>query len=144
VTDGGEAELAAALAQRIASLELEAQAQAEAEEEEARLAAEREAFRKQRKQAKKLRRSGAGDAAAEVSGAVLPREPPAGEITGDRRACSLDAFVPVCKLGEGGFGRVHLVRWRGDGAACAMKVVLLSEALSASMAPQLLAERAVL
>ena len=106
---------------------------------------EAERLRQERKEKKKLRRQSSMDGKGGGGGAVLPSEPNADAITGDRRCRSPADFVTLCKLGEGAFGRVMLVRWRGDGRACAMKVVRMDDASSsASMTTQILAERRVL
>ena len=109
------------------------------EAEEAEAAARAKQERKERKKARLK------EAKQAMGGAVLPVEPPL-EIDGsiELGAATLSDFATLCRLGQGGFGRVVLARWRGDGRACAMKVVRLSEVQSASMAAQLDAERRVL
>ena len=106
---------------------------------------EAEAQRKaERKAQKKMRRESSSNALAS-SGAVLPTEPSLELITGVRTCGASSDFLSMCKLGKGAFGRVMLVRWCGDGSACAMKVVRLEEATnSATALGQLLVERRVL
>ena len=112
--------------------------------------AEAEAKRKlERKAAKKARRSsqqGATEGGGVDSKPVLPPEPAAGSLTGIRTCQSPSDFCTLCQLGQGAFGRVMLVRWKGDGSPWAMKVVRLDEATLEKPAAlmQLLVERRVL
>ena len=107
---------------------------------------EAEALRKaERKAQKKLRRQSTSSALENGDCAVLPIEPSSELLTGVRRCGASSDFLPLCRLGQGAFGRVMLVRWRGDGCACAMKAVRLEEATnSATSLGQLIVERRVL
>lgn len=99
--------------------------------------ADLEAKRRERKERKKSRKAQSSD------GAVLPIEP-GDAITGVRKCNTPADFVTLCRLGEGAFGRVVLVRWKGDGRAYAMKLVRLEDWATPSAAEQLLVERRVL
>ena len=66
------------------------------------------------------------------------------DTNGSRAHGSPDAFVTLCRLGQGAFGRVSLVRWRGDGRPYAMKLVRVEDCASPAMAEQLVVERRVL
>ena len=81
------------------------------EAEEAEAAARAKQERKERKKARLK------EAKQAMGGAVLPVEPPL-EIDGsiELGAATLSDFATLCRLGQGGFGRV-LARWRGDARA---------------------------
>ena len=118
----------------------EAPAPALSVEEQAAL----EAKKRDRKEAKKLRRQSSNTNEG-AGGAVLPTEPIAGAITGVRRCRSPADFLTLCRLGQGAFGRVMLVRWCGDGRPYAMKVVRVDEATQSQKGlSQLLVERRAL
>jgi serine/threonine protein kinase len=106
-----------------------------------------EAKKRERKERKKLRKQESRLSAGRASAAVIPAEPNGSVLhpDGSRGCRSVRDFVPLCRLGQGAFGRVMLVRWRGDGRAYAMKAVRADETSSStSMAEQLLVERRVL
>lgn len=117
-----------------------AAAEAEAVEEERR--------KQERKAAKKARRL---SDVREVGAALLPVLPDESEggastaCDGRRSCCTVGDFVPLCMLGQGAFGRVQLVRWRGDGRPYAMKLVRLEDASASEGAMEaLLTERRAL
>ena len=105
---------------------------------------ELEEKRRERKERKKQRKK----EAKTTPGAVIPPEPVVDvtdvDASSKRVPGSPDAFVTLCRLGQGAFGRVNLVRWRGDGRPYAMKLVRVEDCASPAMAEQLLVERRVL
>ena len=132
--------VAAAEAAAAAVAAAEAAAAAEAEEAAAEAAAKR-----LRKEAKKLRLASkvSGDGLRD-SGAVIPPEPDASVVDGRRSCCAPSDFAILCMLGKGAFGRVSLMRWRGDGRPYAMKTVRLDSLATDKMAIELVTERRVL
>ena len=139
-TAGVEPQVLRAASEAAASVAVAA-AEAEAIEEEERR-------KQERKAAKKARRLSDTRGGVAVSLPVLPEEPEGGASTvcDGRRSCgALDDFVPLCMLGQGAFGRVQLVRWRGDGRPYAMKLVRLEDASASEGAMEaLLTERRAL
>ena len=87
---------------------------------------------------------GGGGGGAAADRPVIPAEPCARVVNGSRRCWSPDDFVTLCRLGQGAFGRVMLVRWRGDGLPYAMKVVRVADCSTPAMAEQICVERRVL
>jgi serine/threonine protein kinase len=134
-----EAARAAAAAEAATAAAAEAAA-AEAAEADAEAAAKR-----LRKEAKKLRlASKASGEGLRDSGAVIPPEPDASVVDGRRSCCAPSDFAILCMLGKGAFGRVALMRWRGDGRPYAMKTVRLDSLATDKMAIELVTERRVL
>ena len=111
-------------------------------------AIEEERRKQERKAAKKARRLSDARGGVAASVPVLPEEPEDGASTAcdSRRSCiAVDDFVPLCMLGQGAFGRVQLVRWRGDGRPYAMKLVRLEDTSASEGAMEaLLTERRAL
>ncbi|KOO22915.1 protein kinase brain isozyme, partial [Chrysochromulina tobinii] len=96
-------------------------------------------------EAKKLRlASKASGEGLRDSGAVIPPEPDASVVDGRRSCCAPSDFAILCMLGKGAFGRVALMRWRGDGRPYAMKTVRLDSLATDKMAIELVTERRVL
>ena len=156
-----EAEAAAAAAAaaeaeaRAAEAAVEAATSLVVEHEVAKAAAEAaEMARKERKEKKKARRASEVTGGADGAGGnaqsravvrpVVPPEPSVAIHDGVRQCRSPADFATLCLLGRGAFGRVTLVRWRGDGRPYAMKVVRSEDCAQPSMAAQLVAERRVL